>query len=65
MTARNLNHEKIRRPGQVVCRLCGAFFDDTIEGVCPQKLARVMGLPQDDKGRFHPRHHTLTDGSTP
>ena len=54
MTVRNLNHEKIRRPGQVICRLCGAFFDDAIEGVCPHKLARRMDIPMDDHGRFVP-----------
>lgn len=45
MTDLDLNHQKIRVPGDPhkrVCRLCAAHFDETIQGVCPSRLARFL-----------------------
>lgn len=47
---RDLNHEKMRLPGgQIsgcpnsrICRLCGVYFEEGIQGVCPTKVVRFV-----------------------
>lgn len=39
----NLNHQKVRVPGKPArCRLCGAHFDETIQGICPARVVRFV-----------------------